>query len=164
MKGLIAAGFVAVAALGLTVGCEQERTNFTVHQSVRDSLAKEGLTGIDVDVSSDKVELEGKVATEEKRKAAELAARRAAPGLRIVNKLVVDPAAAGKVNHDTGFSVQKGLRDAIDYIQNLDIRVNGKRITLTGTAADEAASDRAALRARELNPDSEIDNQIEVKK
>lgn len=175
---------LGILALAIPLGCDRDRGSTDVQNNIRSALSAEtGLSGVTATVYSDHVRLDGHVASEAERARAEALVRKYAPGRSIEDRLTIGSSGrsdktwgektrdaldtAGEKSRDAldsaAENTRKAIQGAINFIDNLDIRVNGHKVTLRGDAPDEASKERAENIARD-NGATDVDNEIRVKK
>jgi hyperosmotically inducible protein len=164
--------FLALLALGSTLGCSASAKSPDVSDSIRKSLDQAGLKSVSVSQDLDKgiVTLGGQVTSENDKSQAESLAKSFAGTQVVADQIAVIPVGVEKeakaMNSDLDQGIEKNLDAAL--IQNklhdkVEYTVKSAVVTLTGEVNSEEMRSRAETVAAAVPNVQQVVNDLQVK-
>ena len=169
------AALTALFLLVGVIGCSQQRAGSpSYEEAVAKSLENAGFKDVKVEENREKgvITLNGSVKTEDEKRAAEEAAKAAAPGVVVANQISIEPEGfereARKIESSMDEAIEENFKAALvgNKLEDQHISYEAKNgvLTLKGDVDTPALRQRAEKLAASVPNVTQVVNELEVKK
>jgi hyperosmotically inducible periplasmic protein len=171
----LVAALTALFLLVGVIGCSQQKASTpSYEEAVKSSLDNAGFKDVKVEENREKgvITLNGAVKTEEDKRAAEEAAKAAAPGAIVANQISIEPEGfereARKIESSMDEAIEENFKAALvgNKLEDQHISYEAKNgvLRLTGDVDTAALRARAEKLAASVPNVTQVVNELEVKK